>query len=161
MKKKSKLPLFAGIAVLAIIGIVVFSTLKTTRSQVDASLPVVTVYKSATCGCCKKWVKHMEENGFRVEAHNVNNLLPYKQKAKLGAGLGSCHTAFVDGYAIEGHVPAKDVKRLLQEKPDVSGLTVPAMPKGSPGMEVPGQPADPYQVISFKDGQEVEVFSQY
>ena len=103
----------------------------------------------------------MEDNGFRVEAHNVNNLHQYKLQAKLGAGLGSCHTAFVDGYAIEGHVPANDVKRLLKEKPDVSGLTVPAMPKGTPGMEIPGQAADPYQVISFKEGQEVGVFSQY
>ena len=103
----------------------------------------------------------MEDNGFRVNAHNVTNLNKYKYQAKLGAGLGSCHTAFVDGYAIEGHVPANDVKRLLQEKPDISGLTVPAMPKGSPGMEVPGQPDDHYKVISFKEGQKVGVFSQY
>lgn len=127
----------------------------------DPSLPVVTVYKSATCGCCKDWVKHMQDNGFQVEAHDVGNMLPYKEQAKLGAGMGSCHTAFVDGYAIEGHVPAWDVKRLLTEKPDISGLTVPRMPAGSPGMEVPGQPADPYQVISYKDGKEVGVFSDY
>ena len=160
MKKESILLLLAGISV-SIFAVVTFITFQTTKAQADPSLPVVTVYKSVTCGCCKKWVKHMEDNGFRVETHDVNNLYPYKVKAKLGAGLGSCHTAFVDGYAIEGHVPAKDVKRLLQEKPQVSGLTVPAMPKGTPGMEIPGQPADPYQVISFKDGQEVGVFSQY
>lgn len=127
----------------------------------DPSLPVVTVYKSATCGCCKAWVSHLEENGFSVEAHDVGNMLEYKQKAKLGAGMGSCHTAFVDGYAVEGHVPAKDLKRLLLEKPDISGLTVPRMPMGSPGMEVEGQPADPYQVLSYKDGEEVGVFSDY
>ncbi len=130
-------------------------------AQADPSLPVVTVYKSATCGCCKDWVKHMQDNGFQVEAHDVGNMLPYKEQARLGAGMGSCHTAFVDGYAIEGHVPAWDVKRLLTEKPDISGLTVPRMPAGSPGMEVPGQPADAYQVISYKDGKEVGVFSDY
>lgn len=127
----------------------------------DPKLPMVTVYKSATCGCCKDWVKHMRDNGFQVEAHDVGNMLPYKEQAKLGAGMGSCHTAFVNGYAIEGHVPAWDVKRLLTEKPDISGLTVPRMPVGSPGMEVPGQPADAYQVISYKDGKEVGVFSDY
>lgn len=103
----------------------------------------------------------MQANGFRVEAHDVGNMLPYKEQARLGAGMGSCHTAFVGGYAIEGHVPAADVKRLLKEKPAISGLTVPRMPTGSPGMEVPGQPADAYQVISYKDGKEVGVFSDH
>lgn len=131
------------------------------ETKSDPNLPVVTVYKSATCGCCKAWVSHLEENGFRVKAHDVGNMLEYKQKAKLGAGMGSCHTAFVDGYAVEGHVPAKDIKRMLLEKPDISGLTVPRMPMGSPGMEVDDQPADPYQVISYKDGEEVAVFSDY
>ncbi len=162
MKKKTNRPLYTGLAIAAVaVAIMIFSSAFTKKTPVDPSLPVVTVYKSATCGCCKKWVKHMEDNGFRVEAHNVTNLVDYKYKAKLGAGLGSCHTAFVEGYAIEGHVPAKDVKRLLQEKPEISGLTVPAMPKGTPGMEIPGQPADLYQVISFKDGKKVAVFSQY
>ena len=84
-----------------------------------------------------------------------------KQRAKLGAGMGSCHTAFVDGYAVEGHVPAKDLKRMLLEKLDVSGITVPRMPVGSPGMEVPGREADPFQVLSYKDGEIVSVFSDY
>lgn len=142
-------------------GFVVFSAGSNDDAVIDPSLPVVTVYKSATCGCCKRWVKHMKENGFEVKSHNVANVMPYKVKAKLGAGLGSCHTAFVDGYAIEGHVPAKDVKRLLKERPSISGLTVPAMPKGTPGMEIKGQVADSYKVISFKDGENVGVFSQY
>lgn len=127
----------------------------------DPALPVVTVYKSATCGCCKSWVSHLEKNGFTVKAHDVGNMLEYKQKAKLGAGMGSCHTAFVDGYAVEGHVPAKDLKRMLLEKPDISGITVPRMPMGSPGMEVPGAEADAFQVISYKDGEEVGVFTDY
>ncbi len=135
--------------------------LVTTTDASAKALPVVQVYKSASCGCCKDWVKHLEANGFSVQAHDVDNMLPYKEKAKLGAGMGSCHTAFVDGYAIEGHVPARDIKRLLLEKPSISGLTVPRMPIGSPGMEVEGRPADAYQVLSYKDGQEVAVFADY
>ena len=128
---------------------------------IDPDLPVVTVYKSATCGCCQSWVTHLEKNGFKVEAHDVGNMQEYKHKAKLGAGMGSCHTAFVEGYAVEGHVPANDLKRMLLEKPDISGITVPRMPMGSPGMEVPGREADAFQVISYKDGEEVGVFTDY
>ncbi|WP_211665150.1 DUF411 domain-containing protein [Leucothrix arctica] len=124
-------------------------------------LPLVTVYKSATCGCCNAWIEHMKDSGFPVEAHNSNNLNEYKIKAKLGAGLGSCHTAFVDGYAIEGHVPASDVKRLLAEKPDISGLTAPGMPMQSPGMAPKGSKPAGYDVISFKDGKAVGVFTKY
>ena len=123
--------------------------------------PLITVYKSATCGCCKAWVSHLERNGFTVQAHDVGNMYEYKVRAKLGAGLGSCHTAFVDGYAVEGHVPAEDLKRMLREKPDISGLTVPGMPVGSPGMEMPGRLAAPFQVMSYKDGKVVGVFSDY
>ena len=130
-------------------------------AKATESLPVVQVYKNASCGCCKDWVKHLEANGFTVQAHDVDNLLPYKDQAKLGAGMGSCHTAFVDGYAIEGHVPAWDIKRLLLEKPPISGLTVPRMPIGSPGMEVAGRPADAYQVLSYKEGETVGVFADY
>lgn len=132
-----------------------------TPENTAQALPVVQVYKSVSCGCCKEWVKHLEANGFSVQAHDVDNLLPYKEQAKLGAGMGSCHTAFVDGYAIEGHVPARDIKRLLLEKPEISGLTVPRMPIGSPGMEVEGRPADAYQVLSYKDGKELGVFTDY
>jgi hypothetical protein len=124
-------------------------------------LPLVTVYKSATCGCCTAWIEHMKDNGFPVEAHDSDNLNEYKIKAKLGAGLGSCHTAFVDGYAIEGHVPADDVKRLLTEKPDISGLTAPGMPMNSPGMAPKGSKPSGYDVVSFKDGKAVGVFSAY
>lgn len=162
MKNKALFGSIVGVVIIVVAGIGLTLNSKNADSNpVDPNLPVVTVYKSATCGCCKKWVAHMRENGFKVEANNVSNLQGYKEKAKLGAGMGSCHTAFVDGYAIEGHVPAKDVKRLLNEKPDISGLTVPAMPMGSPGMEVPGRPADAYQVISYKDGKQMGVFTDY
>ena len=124
-------------------------------------LPLVTVYKSATCGCCAAWVDHMKDSGFPVETHDTNDLNQYKIKAKLGAGLGSCHTAFVGGYAVEGHVPADDVKRMLAEKPDISGLTAPGMPMNSPGMAPKGSKPSGYDVLSFKDGETVGVFTKY
>jgi len=107
----------------------------------------VEVYKSPTCGCCAKWVEHLESHGFTVNTHDVGN-----QKMRTQAGivpsLGSCHTAMVGGYAIEGHVPAEDIKRLLKEKPRAVGLTVPDMPHGSPGMET-GR-IDPYDVLLIR-----------
>jgi len=124
-------------------------------------LPLVTVYKSATCGCCAAWVDHMKDSGFTVETHDTDNLDQYKVKAKLGAGFGSCHTAFVGDYAIEGHVPADVVKRLLAEKPAISGLTAPGMPMNSPGMAPKGSKPLGYDVLSFKDGSAVGVFSKY
>ena len=124
-------------------------------------LPVINIFKNAGCSCCNAWVSHLQQNGFTVQAHNVGNMYEHKVRAKLGAGMGSCHTAFVDDYAVEGHVPAEDLKRMLLERPDISGLTVPGMPVGSPGMEMPGRLADPFQVISYKDGKTVGVFSDY
>lgn len=106
----------------------------------------VVVHKSPYCGCCGLWVEHMREAGFAVEVRNVDNLEPVKTRVGIPAGKGSCHTAEVDGYFIEGHVPADDVKRLLAERPDAKGLTVPGMPLGSPGMEVPDGRVQPYTV---------------
>ena len=136
-------------------------TTSVNKKPIGLLLPLVTVYKSASCGCCAAWIDHMKDNGFNVEAHNADNLNEYKIKAKLGAGLGSCHTAFVGDYAIEGHVPADDVKRLLVEKPDISGLTAPGMPMNSPGMAPKGSKPSGYNVVSFKDGEAVGVFSKY
>ncbi|KAF0802352.1 metal-binding protein [Alcanivorax xiamenensis] len=130
-----------------------------TLVSMAASAASLEVYKSPTCGCCIKWVEHMRENGFDVKVHETQNLQPIKEKAGLRAGLGSCHTAFIDGYTIEGHVPAKEVKRLLEERPEAVGLTVPAMPIGSPGMEM-GDRQDPYQVLLF-DEKGTEVYAQY
>jgi hypothetical protein len=96
--------------------------------------PTVEVYKSSTCKCCAKWVDHMRENGFTVNTHDVGNK-EARERAGISTNLGSCHTALVDGYAIEGHVPADDIKRLLKERPRAIGLTAPGMPHGSPGME--------------------------
>ena len=127
--------------------------------QAEDGLKDIHVYKSPTCGCCEKWADHMRDNGFDVVTHDVQNLQPIKEKAQLRPGLGSCHTAFIDGYAIEGHVPAEDVRRLLEQKPDAHGLTVPAMPVGSPGMEM-GDRQDDYQVLLYgEDG--VKVFAEH
>lgn len=104
----------------------------------------VDVYKSPTCGCCGKWVDHMRENGFTVKTHDVGNK-EIRKKSGIAESLGSCHTALVNGYAIEGHVPAADIIRLLKEKPKAVGLSVPDMPHGTPGME--GSRVDPYNVL--------------
>ncbi|MGH8659705.1 MAG: DUF411 domain-containing protein [Gammaproteobacteria bacterium] len=119
----------------------------------------VTVYKSPSCGCCTKWVKHMEASGFTVEARDVLDVNPYKQKLGLPLGLGSCHTAVVDGYLIEGHVPAEDIRRLLQEEPEAKGLAVPGMPMGSPGMEGPRK--DRYEVLLIDKEDRTSVYARH
>ncbi|HYD54338.1 MAG TPA: DUF411 domain-containing protein [Gemmatimonadaceae bacterium] len=119
----------------------------------------VTVYKSPTCGCCKAWVTHMEQAGFRVVAIDTNDLSGIKERHGVRPEHGSCHTATVGDYVLEGHVPAADVKRLLAEKPKVTGLAVPGMPQGSPGMETGAK--DPYEVIAFTRGGGSSVFAKY
>ncbi len=121
--------------------------------------PKIMVYKSPTCGCCTKWVSHLEENGFEVETTDLKDLRLIKSMSGIKPEQASCHTAKVGDYVIEGHVPAADIKRLLTERPDARGLTVPGMPKGSPGMEVP-RPSH-YQVLLLgKDGS-TELFAQH
>jgi hypothetical protein len=117
------------------------------QSTAEPALPLVKVYKSATCGCCKIWVDRLREAGFQVEANDVDNLNSVKQRVGLPYGMGSCHTAEVDGYFVEGHVPVDDIKRLLREKPRARGLAVPGMPMGSPGMEVASGQVQPYDVM--------------
>jgi hypothetical protein len=123
------------------------------------SRPVIEVYKTATCGCCGKWVEHLQKHGFSVRTTNVQNLAEIKTKYNVPGQLGSCHTGVVQGYVIEGHVPATDVLRLLQERPTVVGIAVPGMPMGSPGME--GPEAEAYQVVSFDQKNQVRVFSSH
>ncbi|MEE9279183.1 MAG: DUF411 domain-containing protein [Myxococcota bacterium] len=119
----------------------------------------VTVYKSPTCGCCSKWVRHLEQHGFTVETHDLRDVTPVKEANGVPRGLVSCHTALVGGYVVEGHVPASDVARLLEQRPPIVGLAVPKMPIGSPGMEGPNP--EPYQVLSFDDKGRVAVFSSH
>lgn len=112
----------------------------------------VVVYKTATCGCCSSWIEHLEAAGFRVTAHDEADLTAVKNRLGVPGPVRSCHTALVDGYLVEGHVPADVIRRLLEERPQVAGVAVPGMPIGSPGMEIPGRPADPYDVLTF-DGR--------
>ena len=134
--------------------------LSTVNSYATETAATVNVYKSPTCGCCDAWVDHLKENGFEVISHNVSDLETYKKKADLPYGMGSCHTAFVDGYAVEGHVPGADIKRMLMEKLDIRGIAVPGMPMGSPGMEY-GHRKDAYQTISYTEKGETDVFASH
>ncbi len=124
--------------------------------------PRIEVYKSPTCGCCKEWIEHMKANGFSVVAHDVGN---NAARARLGlpAKYGSCHTAVIDGYVVEGHVPAREVKRLLRERPQAIGLAVPGMPVGSPGMDGPeyGGRKDRYDVLLVQADGSTRTFSRY
>lgn len=118
----------------------------------------IVVYKSPTCGCCSKWVDHMKANGFRVTAHDTSDMQAVKTKLGVPDAMASCHTSVVNGYVIEGHVPAADIQRLLRDKPKVAGLAVPGMVTGSPGME--GNRSDPYNVMAFGDGK-TSVFARH
>jgi hypothetical protein len=128
----------------------------------ERAAPVaVTVYKNAQCGCCRGWVEHLRKEGFDVTAKDVDDLTAIKSKLGVPAALGSCHTATVGAYVVEGHVPASDIRKLLAQKPKVAGIGVPGMPMGSPGMEMPGVPADKYDVVAFaKDGKQ-RVFASH
>ncbi len=105
-------------------------------------------------------MKHQEDNGFRVSAQDTDNLNIFKKKAGVPSELKACHTAFVEGYAIEGHVPAADIKRMLNQKPEIRGLAVPGMPTGSPGMEYEGQ-KDAYQTMSYTRERDISVFASH
>lgn len=114
-------------------------------ARASAAGPLVEVWKGPTCGCCNEWIAHMQANGFVVRSHDTGNTA-MRRALRIPTDFGSCHTARVEGYAIEGHVPAREVKRLLKERPDAIGLAVPGMPMGSPGMEQGGR-VDPYTVL--------------
>jgi hypothetical protein len=132
-----------------------------TGATAQQGASVVEVYKSATCGCCSKWVDHLRANKFTVRTTDTEDMDAVKARYKVPAVLQSCHTAIVGGYVIEGHVPAADVQRLLKERPDVVGLAVPGMPAGSPGMEVPGQKPDAYNVVAFDKAGRTTVFASH
>jgi hypothetical protein len=121
----------------------------------------IQVYKDASCGCCAVWVTHLEKNGFTATVTNAPDMNAVKDGYGVPGPLRSCHTGVVNGYAIEGHVPAADIQRLLKEKPAVVGLAVPGMPIGSPGMEVPGMRPQPFDVIAFEKGGARRVFASH
>lgn len=123
--------------------------------------PVVEVYKTPTCGCCSKWVDHLKANGFTVVTTDLDDLDAVKKKHGVPTDLASCHTAVASGYAIEGHVPAADIARMLKQRPQILGIAVPSMPAGSPGMEVPSGLVQPYRVIAFDKNGKTSVYAMH
>lgn len=119
----------------------------------------IMVYKSPTCGCCNKWIKHLEDEGFNVKTKNMSDMNPIKNDYGVQKKFQSCHTAKVGKYFIEGHVSASDIKKLLKEKPDIKGLSVPGMPMGSPGME--GHRKDNYNVLAIDKENNATVYSKH
>lgn len=149
---------------LTLVGAVALTTVAMTSYGVVRAqrtpTPVIEVYKTPTCGCCSLWVDHLRANGFEVRTTDLPDVVPVKVKHGVPDGMYSCHTGVVDGYAIEGHVPAAEIQRLLKERPSVAGLAVPGMPIGSPGMEV-GTQVQPYDVMAFDKQGGCRVFASY
>lgn len=125
-----------------------------------AAGPEMVMYQHPDCGCCGKWADHMRENGFRVQQVKTLEMALLKSEAGVPSELASCHTARVEGYIVEGHVPASDVQRMLEERPAIIGISAPGMPLGSPGMEGP-YPAERYEVIGFDALGGSRVFSSH
>lgn len=120
----------------------------------------ITVFKDPNCGCCKSWVDHLRKHGFEVTVRDTTDMSGAKRTGRVPEALQSCHTAFVNGYVVEGHVPAADIQRLLKEKPKVAGIAVPGMPAGSPGMEM-GNRVDKYDVVAFNRDGSRRVFAHH
>jgi hypothetical protein len=126
----------------------------------EDGLVEIEVYRSPSCSCCGKWVEHLKKNQFIIKDHVIKDVQAIKNKYGVSSELASCHTALVNGYVVEGHVPASDIKKMLKLKPSISGISVPGMPVGTPGMEV-GDKKDPYDVIAFDKNNKSKVFSSY
>ena len=151
--------LLLGMALLPVAG---FARTAAPIGVAPAALPEVQVWKEPTCGCCKDWVAHLEANGFKVVV-NMGGTDAARARLGIPQSMASCHTALVSGYAIEGHVPAREIKRLLREKPVAVGLAAPGMPIGSPGMDTPayGGKKNPYDVILVAKGGGGTVYQSY
>ncbi|WP_027159127.1 DUF411 domain-containing protein [Methylobacter luteus] len=129
--------------------------------NIESAKPVdIVVYRSPSCSCCGKWLEHLKKNNFNVKDVVNDEAQAIKDKYGVPNEMASCHTALVDGYVIEGHVPANDINTLLKMKPKVTGIAVPGMPAGTPGMEMGGR-KDPYQVVSFDSEKHYQVFNSY
>ena len=148
--------LFAASFFLVAVGIILINS---TRTNADSTLPLVTVYKTPTCGCCKKWVQHLQSNGFVVESKDLKSLGSIKEELGIEPKFRSCHTAKIGNYFVEGHVPAEDIKKMLSETPAINGLAVPGMPMGSPGME--GSRKDAYDVLAISNDGSHNVYNSH
>ncbi len=151
LRKTTWLAVMLGLAAVTLGGAV------SARREGTGPRPVITVYKSATCGCCANWVEHVRAAGFQVVVHDTTNLAVIKQRSGVPKHLTSCHTALVDGYVIEGHVPADVILRLLRERPELAGVAVPGMPAGSPGMDSPTPVR--YAIMTFDRAGRTGVFA--
>ena len=157
MKKRFVRAFALGVSVVAL----TLTTGAAPASSIDAGAkkPTITVYKDPGCGCCKSWIEHLIKHGYQVDAKDTPDMTGIKRALGIPDRLSACHTAVINGYLIEGHVPAADIARLLKEKPKVAGLAVPGMPMGSPGME--GPRTQHYQVLSFDKAGKTKVFASY
>ena len=135
------------------------AAVRTSPGNTGTKKPTITVYKDPSCGCCKKWIEHLVKNGYHVDAKDTPNMSEIKHTLGVPDALTACHTAVVNGYLIEGHVPAADIDRLLEQKPRLAGLAAPGMPAGSPGME--GMGAQRYQVLTFDKNGKTKVFASH
>jgi hypothetical protein len=153
---KTRIIVIAAVALLAVAGALAFGAVGPSTAS-----DKVVVYKTPTCGCCGDWIEHMRGAGFEVEVHDLADLGPVKDQYGVGRTLRSCHTAKVGDYVLEGHVPADQVLRLLDERPDVDGLAVPGMPIGSPGMDEGYDRStwQDYDVVAFSRNGETEVYA--
>jgi hypothetical protein len=142
----------------AIISTVAFGAGAYLRAQAP---PAISVVRDPGCGCCLQWVAHLEHAGFKATVTESTDMDSVKKMRGVPASAGSCHTAVVDGFVIEGHVPAADIKRLLKQRPRVVGLAVPGMPLGSPGMEVSSGQVQAYDVVAFDKSGATTVFASH
>ncbi len=135
---------------------------KASNSEPAAEALNITVYRTPTCGCCKGWVEHIQQNNFIVTdiVKPEAEIQEIRQKHNLPQQLTSCHAAEINGYLVEGHVPVEDVKRLIAQKPNLAGIAVPGMPIGTPGMEM-GDRKQSFEVVGFQPDGEMEVFNSY
>ena len=155
-----KLCLASGAVIAALLSSRLHAQTASPNRPSSAPAVSITVFKDPNCGCCKDWVEHLRQHAFKVVAKDTSDVSGIKRSGRVPARLMSCHTAFVNGYVIEGHVPAEDIKRLLKEKPKVAGLAVAGMPVGSPGMEV-GNRKDKYDVIAFTRDGTTQVYAKH
>lgn len=155
---RTKIIYFSGVAALLLLaaGFLMVRAADVQELPADQDLPAITVYKSPTCGCCAKWVDHLEENGFDVVSIDTSDVNAVKAEVGVPRDLASCHTAMVNGYVVEGHTPADLIKKMIAEEPEIVGIAVPGMPMGSPGME--GSRVDKYDIIAFKADGTREVY---
>lgn len=160
MKKQHSLVKLLATFLLAV-GVMACSNNKERAGSNSLDVKNITMYKNAGCQCCSRWANYLEENGFEVTEKPSPNMQVIKTEHDVPYDMGSCHTAIVGDYVVEGHVPVEDIKNLIEEQPDAKGIAVPGMPIGSPGMEMPGRAAEAYKVFLFKEDGSRQVYAQH